>query len=89
MKVSYRGIEKQLPSKLQEKLDAKFAKLSKMIEKRGEKEPSPAAGAVTGRQLIELCLTLGDVADQAAWLCWVGTTSMPSANLTPAMIFGN
>jgi ribosomal subunit interface protein len=38
MKVSYRGIEKQLPSKLQEKLDAKFAKLSKMIEKRGEKE---------------------------------------------------
>jgi len=38
---------------------------------------------------IELCLNLGDGADQAAWLCWVGTTSMPSANLTPAMIFGN
>lgn len=38
MKVSYRGIEKQLPSKVQDKLDAKFAKLSKMLEKRGEKE---------------------------------------------------
>jgi hypothetical protein len=37
----------------------------------------------------ELCLNLGDGADQAAWLCWVGTTSMPSANLTPALIFGN
>jgi len=32
---------------------------------------------------------LGDVADQAAWLCLVWTTSMPSANLTPATIFGN
>src|SRR5258708_6770955 len=38
MKVSYRGIEKELPPKLQEKLDGKFAKLSKLLEKRGEKE---------------------------------------------------
>jgi putative sigma-54 modulation protein len=38
MKVSYRGIERQLPSKVQDKLDVKFAKLSKMLEKRGEKE---------------------------------------------------
>ena len=38
MNVSYRGLEKQLPAKIQEKLDAKFAKLSKMLEKRGEKE---------------------------------------------------
>ena len=37
----------------------------------------------------ELCVNLGDGADQAAWLCLVGTTSMPSANLTPATIFGN
>ena len=36
---------------------------------------------------VELCLNLGDGADQAARLCWVGMTSMPSANLTPAMIF--
>lgn len=38
MKVSYRGISSELPSKLQEKLDVKFAKLSKMLERRGEKE---------------------------------------------------
>jgi putative sigma-54 modulation protein len=38
MNVSYRGLERQLPAKIQEKLDAKFAKLSKMLEKRGEKE---------------------------------------------------
>ena len=37
----------------------------------------------------ELCMNLGDAADQAAWLCWGGMTSMPSANLTPATIFGN
>ncbi|HLX41803.1 MAG TPA: ribosome-associated translation inhibitor RaiA [Bryobacteraceae bacterium] len=38
MKVSYRGIHKELPPKLQEKLDGKFAKLSKLLERRGEKE---------------------------------------------------
>jgi putative sigma-54 modulation protein len=38
MKVSYRGVQKELPPKLQEKLDAKFAKLSKLLERRGEKE---------------------------------------------------
>jgi putative sigma-54 modulation protein len=38
MKVAYRGIQKELPPKLQEKLDAKFAKLSKMLERKGEKE---------------------------------------------------
>ena len=38
MKVSYRGISSNLPPKLQEKLDVKFAKLSKMLERRGEKE---------------------------------------------------
>jgi len=38
MKVSYRGLERPWPSKVQEKVDAKFAKLSKMLEKRGEKE---------------------------------------------------
>ena len=38
MNVSYRGIKKELSPKLQEKLDAKFAKISKLVEKRGEKE---------------------------------------------------
>jgi|SRR5579862_720213 len=38
MKVSYRGAEGEFPPKLQEKLDAKFSKLSKLLERRGEKE---------------------------------------------------
>lgn len=38
MKVTYRGIRQKLPPKLQEKLDVKFGKLSKLLEKRGEQE---------------------------------------------------
>ena len=38
MKISYKGVQQELPPKLQEKLDAKFAKLSKLLERRGEKE---------------------------------------------------
>ena len=38
MKVSYKGIKQELPAKLQSKLDAKFGKLSKLLEKRGELE---------------------------------------------------
>lgn len=36
--VSYRGIQRPLAPELQEKLDAKFAKLAKLVERRGEKE---------------------------------------------------
>lgn len=38
MKVSYTGIKNGLPAKLQEKLDIKFAKLSKLVDGRGEKQ---------------------------------------------------
>lgn len=38
MKVSYKGIKDEIPSKLQQKLDAKFAKLSKLVDGRGEKQ---------------------------------------------------
>jgi ribosomal subunit interface protein len=38
MNITYRGIKKDLSPKMQEKLDAKFAKISKLVEKRGEKE---------------------------------------------------
>jgi putative sigma-54 modulation protein len=38
MKVSYTGIKSGLPAKLQEKLDIKFAKLSKLVDGRGEKQ---------------------------------------------------
>jgi putative sigma-54 modulation protein len=38
MRISYRGIKQELPAKIQKKLDAKFAKLSRLLEKRGEQE---------------------------------------------------
>jgi putative sigma-54 modulation protein len=38
MRVSYRGIKQDLPANIQKKLDTKFAKLSKLLEKRGEQE---------------------------------------------------
>ncbi len=38
MNVSYKGIKKAIPEKLQEKLDAKFTKLSKLLEQKGPKE---------------------------------------------------
>jgi putative sigma-54 modulation protein len=38
MKVSYKGIKDEIPAKLQQKLDAKFAKLSKIVDGRGEKQ---------------------------------------------------
>ncbi len=37
MKVSYTGIKSGLPAKLQDKLDTKFAKLSKLVDGHGEK----------------------------------------------------
>jgi putative sigma-54 modulation protein len=38
MRVTYTGVKQELPNNLQQKLDARFAKLSKLLEKRGEKE---------------------------------------------------
>jgi putative sigma-54 modulation protein len=38
MKVTYTGIHQALPSKIQAKLDAKFAKLAKLLDGRGERE---------------------------------------------------
>ncbi len=38
MNVSYKGIKQELSPKIQKKMDAKFAKLSKLLEKRGERE---------------------------------------------------
>ena len=36
MKVSYTGIKNGLPAKLQDKLDTKFSKLSKLVDGHGE-----------------------------------------------------
>ena len=38
MNVSYTGMQKALAPKLQNKVDAKFAKLSKLVERKGPKE---------------------------------------------------
>jgi putative sigma-54 modulation protein len=38
MNVSYKGLNHELPANLQKKLDARLAKLSKLLEKRGERE---------------------------------------------------
>lgn len=38
MKITYTGIKQELSPKFQRKLDGKFAKLSKLLEKRGEIE---------------------------------------------------
>jgi len=38
MNVSYKGLKQELAPKIQAKLDAKFAKLSKLLEQRGERE---------------------------------------------------
>lgn len=38
MKVSYTGIKNDLPAKIQQKLDARFAKLAKLVDGRGEKQ---------------------------------------------------
>lgn len=56
MKISYRGITQQLPAKLQEKVDVKFGKLSKLLEKRGEKEAHVAI--TTERHLHHAEITL-------------------------------
>jgi ribosome hibernation promoting factor len=38
MKVTYKGMPHALPPKVQQKLDAKFAKLAKLLDGRGERE---------------------------------------------------
>jgi ribosomal subunit interface protein len=38
MNVSYKGIKQELAPRIQTKIDAKFAKLSKLLEQRGERE---------------------------------------------------
>ena len=38
MKVTYKGMPHALPPKIQQKLDAKFAKIAKLLDGRGERE---------------------------------------------------
>lgn len=56
MNVSYKGIQKALAPKLQEKLDAKFAKLSKLVEQRGPKEAHVVVAFERGRYKAEVTM---------------------------------
>jgi putative sigma-54 modulation protein len=56
MKITYRGIAQQLSAQLQKKVDAKFGKLSKLLEKRGEREAHVAI--TTERHLHHAEVTL-------------------------------
>jgi putative sigma-54 modulation protein len=56
MKITYRGIQQVLLPKLQTKLDARFAKLSKLLERRGEKEAHVVV--TTERRLHKTEITL-------------------------------
>jgi len=47
MKVTYKGMPHALPAKVQQKLDAKFAKIAKMLDGRGERDEREAHVIVT------------------------------------------
>jgi putative sigma-54 modulation protein len=58
MNVSYRGMKKEFSPKLQEKLDAKFAKISKLVEKRGEKEAHVVVSSENRMHKAEITMQL-------------------------------
>ena len=60
MKVTFKGVADELPNKLQEKLDSKFAKLSKLLEKRGEKEAHVIVTKQRKRYKAEITLQFYD-----------------------------
>src|SRR5580704_4947378 len=60
MKITYRGIPQQLPAKLQGKVDLKFGKLSKLLEKRGEKEAHVAVTSERHLHHAEITLQFYD-----------------------------
>ena len=60
MKVSYRGIQKDLPVTLQQKLDTRFAKLSKLVDGRGEKQAHVVVTAERHLQKAEITVRVHD-----------------------------
>src|SRR5580704_18123468 len=77
MKITYTGIKQELSPKLQAKLDAKFAKVSKLLEKRGELEAHVVMTAVRHLHKAEITIPfyehqligLGSDADVFTALC--------------------
>jgi len=60
MNVSYKGLTQGLPPKLQTKLDTKFAKLSKLLERRGEREAHVIVTQERGRSCAEVRIQFYD-----------------------------
>src|SRR5580704_12011148 len=77
MKITYTGIKQELSPKLQAKLDAKFAKVSKLLEKRGELEAHVVVTTVRHLHKAEISIPfyehqligLGSDADVFTALC--------------------
>src|SRR5580698_1289618 len=77
MKITYTGIKQDLSPKLQAKLDSKFKKLSKLLEKRGEIEAHVVMTAVRHLHKAEITIPfyehqligLGSDADVFTALC--------------------
>lgn len=56
MKINYTGMKQELSAKLQAKLDAKFGKLSKLLEKRGEQEAHVVVTSVRHLHKVEITI---------------------------------
>jgi putative sigma-54 modulation protein len=60
MNVSYKGLKTALPAPIQARLDRKFAKLSKLLEKRGEREAHVVVTAQKGLHRAEITIQFYD-----------------------------
>ena len=60
MNVTYKGMKQELPPKMQARLNAKFAKLSKLLEKRGPKEARVIVTGVRHLQKAEITIQFYD-----------------------------
>jgi putative sigma-54 modulation protein len=56
MNISYKGMQKALAPKLQNKLDGKFGKLSKLLERKGPKEAHVVVNSERGRHNAEVTM---------------------------------
>jgi putative sigma-54 modulation protein len=56
MNVSYKGIKKELSLQQKEKLQAKFSKIAKLVEKRGEREAHVVVTSENHLQKVEITM---------------------------------
>ena len=60
MNVTYTGVHHGMPPKVQSKLNSKFSKLSKLLEKRGEREAHVIIREERGKTLAEITIQFYD-----------------------------